>query len=186
MANPISISAELTYLRVRGILAHFAEASKRYRIPLALLLAIASRESRMGLALDENWTGDHGYGIGIMQIDKRYHGGFTQAHRNDDHQANIHYGAGFLASLVQAFDGDILHAVAAYNSGETRVRNAMNAGLDPNIVTTGRDYARDVIARRQVIENLLGMARVTSKATYLLPAALIGLLTYNYLKTSNL
>ena len=186
MTNNVHLSAELTYLRVRGILAHFAEASQRYRIPLALLLAVASRESRMGLALDENWTGDHGYGIGIMQIDKRYHGGFTQAHRNDDHQANIDYGAGFLASLVQAFDGDIPHAVAAYNSGESRVRSAMYAGLDPNTVTTGRDYARDVLARRRAIENLLGMARATSKAAYLLPAGLIGLLTYNYLNTSDL
>lgn len=183
MASPVSISTELTYLRVRGILGYFVLASERYGIPLVLLLAVASRESNMGLGLDANWTGDHGYGIGIMQIDKRYHPGFTETHPNNDHQANINYGAQFLADLINVFNGEFRSAIAAYNAGETRVRNALRARLDPDQVTTGGDYSRDVLHRMEVIQSVMGLTKASSVAVYLLPAGLVGLATYNYLKT---
>lgn len=183
MAGPVAISTELTYLRVRGILGHFVQSSERYDLPLALLLAIASRESNMALSLDAAWTGDHGNGIGIMQIDKRYHPGFTENHRNDDHGANIDYGAGFLSRLVEVFDGELLAAAAAYNAGETKVRSAVNAGLHPDNVTTGRDYGQDVLNRMEVIEKMMGLSKASSVAVYLIPVSLIGLVTYNYLNS---
>lgn len=185
MTGAVAISAELTYLRVRGILGYFVQASDHHQVPLALLLGVASRESNMGLGLDENWTGDHGYGKGLMQIDSRHHPQFTASHRNDDHQANIHYGASFLAGMITRFNGEYLPAIAAYNAGEARVRTAIGAGLNPDQVTTGGDYVRDVLRRMEVIESVMGLTRASGAAVYLLPASLIGLATYNYVKAAS-
>ena len=181
MASTVSISAELTYIRIRGILPYFMEAAGLYQVPLAILLGVASRESRMGLALDADGTGDHGYAHGIMQVDIRHHPTFTGRHSPHDHQANIDYGAGFLAELIDAFGGDIKPAVAAYNAGPSRVRSAVSAGLDPDIVTTGGDYAGDVLARTELVEAVIGITKASSLAVYVLPAGLLGLLTYHFL-----
>lgn len=181
MASSVSISAELTYLRLRGLLPYFIEASKRYGISLALLLAIASRESRMGLALSADGTGDHGNGIGIMQIDKRYHPEFTSRHSPFDHQANINYAAGYLANLLRDFNGDASQAVAAYNGGPSRVRTAVYSGLSPDAVTTGGDYGRDVQERKELIADLMGLSKATSAAAIAIPMGLIALATYNYI-----
>ncbi|PAU94248.1 hypothetical protein CK503_08525 [Aliifodinibius salipaludis] len=181
MTNSFSISAELTYARIRGLMGYFAEASRRYGVPLALLLAVASRESRMGLALSADGTGDHGNGIGIMQIDRRYHPGFTENHSPFDHQANIDYGAEYLAKLLRQFNGNIAQAVAAYNAGPNRVQTAIYAGLPPDSVTTGRDYSQDVLGRKQLIGQLIGLSTATSLSIYVLPMAAIAFATYNYM-----
>ncbi|WP_445664380.1 transglycosylase SLT domain-containing protein [Fodinibius sp. AD559] len=185
MVSSISISTELTYVRLRGLMPYFTEASKKYGLPLVLLLAIASRESRMGLALSADGTGDHGNGIGIMQIDRRYHPGFTGRHSPLDHQANIDYGAKYLAKLFQKFDGNQARAVAAYNAGPNNVRTTIYAGLPPDSVTTGRDYSRDVLQRKQLISQLLGLSKVTSLSVYAVPMAFIALATYNYMTTKD-
>lgn len=184
MASTLYISAELTFVRVRGILGYFMEAADRHKVPLAILLAVASRESRMGLALDADGTGDHGFGHGIMQVDVRHHPEFTGNHSPHDHRANIDYGAGYLGELIQAFDGDPTPAVAAYNAGRSRVRSAMAAGLDPNIVTTGGNYASDVLRRTESVETLLGITKASSLIVYVLPIGLLGVATYKLLSTS--
>lgn len=181
MASSISLSTELTYVRLRGLMPYFTEASKRYGLPLVLLLAIASRESRMGLALAPDGTGDHGNGIGIMQIDKRHHPNFTDRHSPFDHQANIDYGAQYLAQLLQQFNGNTVRAVAAYNAGPNKVRTATYAGLPPDSVTTGRNYSRDVLQRKQLISQLLGLSKAVSLSAYLLPLSAVAFLTYNYI-----
>jgi soluble lytic murein transglycosylase-like protein len=181
MTNSFSISAELTYARIRGLMGYFAEASRLYGVPLALLLAMASRESRMGLALAPDGTGDRGNGIGIMQIDRRYHPNFTDRHSPFDHKANIDYGAQYLAKLLQQFNGNTARAVAAYNAGPNKVRTATYAGLPPDSVTTGRDYSRDVLQRKQLIGQLLGLSKAVSLSAYLLPLSAVAFLTYNYI-----
>lgn len=182
--NPsLSISTELTYARLRGLMPFFTGASKRYGIPLILLLAIASRESRMGLALSAEGTGDHGNGIGIMQIDRRYHPGFTDHHNPLDHQANIDYGARYLAKLLQEFNGNTARAIAAYNAGPNKVRTAIYGGLPPDSVTTGRDYSQDVLQRKQLISQLLGLSKATSLSVYAVPMAFIAFATYNHMTT---
>ena len=181
MANSLSLSTELTYVRLRGLIPYFTEASKRYGLPMVLLLAIASRESRMGLALSPDGTGDHGNGIGIMQIDRRYHPGFTDRHSPFDHQANIDYGAQYLAKLFQQFNRNTDRAVAAYNAGPNKVRTAIYAGLPPDSVTTGGDYSQDALARKQLIKQLLGLSKATSLSVYILPMAAIAFATYNYM-----
>lgn len=183
MVSSISISAELTYVRIRGLMGYFSEASKRYDVPLALLLAVASRESRMGLALSDDGTGDHGNGIGIMQIDRRYHPGFTNRHGPFDHQANVDYGASYLAKLLQQFNGNTIRAVAAYNAGPNKVQTAIYAGLPPDSVTTGGDYSQDVLQRKQLISQLLGLSKATSLSIYVFPMAAIAFATYNYMTT---
>ncbi|WP_440999894.1 transglycosylase SLT domain-containing protein [Fodinibius sp. SL11] len=184
MTLSLSLSTELTYVRLRGLMPYFSEASKRYGIPLMLLLAIASRESRMGLALSADGTGDHGNGIGIMQIDRRYHPGFTNRHNPLDHQANIDYGAEYLAKLLREFEGNQAQAVAAYNAGPNKVRSAIYAELPPDSVTTGRDYSRDVLQRKQLIGQLLGLSKATSLSVYVLPMTAIAFATYNYYMTT--
>lgn len=181
MVSSISISAELTYVRIRGLMPYFMQASKRYGVPLALLLAIASRESRMGLALSSDGTGDHGNGIGIMQIDRRYHSDFTNRYSPFDHKANINYGARYLAQLLHEFNGDTAQAVAAYNGGPRRVRTAVYSGLSPDAVTTGGDYGRDVLQRKQLVTDLMGLSKATSMTAIAIPMGLIALATYNYI-----
>lgn len=183
MTSSLSISAELTYVRLRGLMGYFLQASQRYGLPLALLLAIASRESRMGLALSPDGTGDHGNGIGIMQIDKRYHPEFTGRHSPFDHQANINYGAQYLAELLREFNGNASQSIAAYNGGPRRVRTAVYSGLSPDAVTTGGDYSRDVLERKQLITDLMGLSKATSAATIAIPMGLIALATYNYINS---
>lgn len=185
MSSSFSISAELTYVRIRGFLGYFNEASSRFGVPLVLLLAIASRESRMGLALSADGTGDHGNGIGIMQIDRRYHPAFTSQHSPFDHEANIRYGAKYLAQLIKEFGGNQAQAVAAYNAGPKRVRTTLYAGLPPDSVTTGGDYAADVLQRQQLISQLMGISKAAGLSAYLVPLSIIAFATYNYTTTKN-
>jgi soluble lytic murein transglycosylase-like protein len=185
MVDSLHISSQLAYLRVRGIYRHFQQASLRNNIPIALLLAIASRESGMGLSLDANWTGDNGNGIGIMQIDRRYHSDFTGRFANNDHQANIDYGAEFLSGLIRQFPGDRTAAVAAYNAGASRVRSALVSGLPPDAVTTGRDYGSDVIERMNVIESILGASKKSSFTAAAVAMIIAGFASYKLLTQNN-
>ena len=185
MVDSLHLSSQLAYLKMRGIYPHFIEASRRYQIPLALLLAIASRESGMGLALDTDWTGDSGNGIGIMQIDRRYHPEFTSQFANNDHQANIAYGAEFLSGLIRQFPGDRPAAVAAYNAGAGRVRSALAAGLSPDAVTTGRDYSSDVRRRMQIIDSILGSSHRSQSLKAIIAMSLAGFVSFKLLTQPN-
>ncbi len=164
-------------------MGHFYEASQLHNVPVSLLLAIASRESHMGLALDGNWTGDNGNGIGIMQIDRRYHSGFTSSHANNDHRANIHYGSKFLADLIGKFGGKLTPAVAAYNAGYTKVRNTISAGIDPNLVTTGQNYASDVLQRKEIVESVMGISKASTASMVLVPLIITGFISYQIFNT---
>ncbi|MDZ7660476.1 transglycosylase SLT domain-containing protein [Fodinibius sp.] len=183
MISSLSISSQLSYLRIKGILGYFYEASRAHKVPVSLLLAIASRESNMGLALDSNWTGDHGNGIGIMQIDRRYHREFTSSTPNNDHRANVHYASKFLADLIGKFNGRLTPAVAAYNAGYTKVRNTISAGVDPNLVTTGQNYASDVLARKEIVESVLGISKASTASMVLLPLIITGFISYQIFNT---
>lgn len=137
-----------------------------YQLDPALILAVIDRESLGGEALTPKGpagTGDHGYGTGLMQIDKRAHAFATctdDAGRplTSDPWLNISYGARLLRRLLDTFAGDVAAALAAYNAGAGRVRRALSA-LSPeaplvervkvvNALTTGGDYVSDVLRRR--------------------------------------
>lgn len=166
-------------------MGYFAQTARRYHVPLALLLAIASRESRMGLALSADGTGDRGNGIGIMQIDRRYHPDFTSRHNPFDHGANIDYGGQYLGSLLQQFGGNTTRAAAAYNAGPESVKMALGTGLPADSVTTGGNYAADVRLRTNLIEDLMGLSKAASAAVYIIPAGFILLTTYNFATISS-
>jgi len=185
MASSLHISSQLAYIRIRGLMGYFHDASVNHGVPVALLLAIASRESNMGLALDANFAGDNGNGIGIMQIDRRYHSGFTNRHAGSDHQANINYGAEFLSGLIRQFPGDRQAAVAAYNAGASRVRSARAAGLPPDAVTTGRDYSSDVLNRMKTIESIGERPGTSSLTTAVIAMAIAGYVSYTLLTQNN-
>jgi soluble lytic murein transglycosylase-like protein len=137
-----------------------------YRVDPLLLAAVVDRESLGGEALTPKGpagTGDKGHGRGLGQIDDRAHP-FTSCTDDTgkylwkDPWLNLSYSARLLRRLLDTFSGDVAPALAAYNAGAKRVRNAMNAlpadaPLADRIravdsVTTGKDYAQDVLRRR--------------------------------------
>jgi len=138
--------------RVLSLRDKFETVSKESDIPVALLVALASRESRVGHMLKPDGTGDDGHAFGIMQIDFRYH---TVLGRNDPASlAHIRQAASILNEYrdkvhqkhPQWSDEHILKgAIVAYNSGVKNVQTIY--GMD--IGTTGDDYGSDVIARAQ-------------------------------------
>ena len=126
----------------------FLESAELYCVPAALLAGICSRETRC-----RNIIGDHGNGVGLMQIDKRYHPFATEKGAMTPDR-NIEYAARLLASNWTALCRDMSKAswtyaeklrgaVAAYNSGLRNVQTweRMDVG------TTQNDYSADVWER---------------------------------------
>ncbi len=148
---------QLNRTRTRGWLAFFDEAASQFNWPVALLLAIASRESNI-----QNILGDGGHGRGIMQIDDRSFPDFANSGRWRDPRQNILMGARVLSGkrrfLTQNGVGGALltrASVAAYNSGEGNVRRAIRRGLDVDTFTAHRNYSADVLGRAEVFAELL-------------------------------
>lgn len=144
--------AEKDGRRVLAIADRFMQASHDFDLPPALLAAIASRESRIGLLLDRDGWGDFGNAFGIMQIDKRHH--IVLGRPDPRSVLHIQQAADILQAyfvrikkihpqwpMVRQLQG----AVAAYNVGVKNVRTL--AGMDRG--TTHDDYSNDVWARAQ-------------------------------------
>jgi len=133
-----------------------------------ILAAIDSRESRFGLALDEDGLGDVGHGHGEMQIDDRSHAVFCASGRWRDIAASLEYvhknvivpAFNYLGDYFSLFGEDYAAlfrgAIAAYNCGPGNVRQAMEAGQDVDARTTGKDYSADVIERAMALKEALG------------------------------
>ena len=144
--------------RARANLPTIREASRQSGVPVALIAAIASRESRVGNALDKGGWGDNGNGYGHMQVDKRYHDVQTQ----DGPAGLAHYlqACRIFASYLEqtgkkhpswALSDRIRGALVAYNSGMSNVQTIERA----DVGTTGGDYSADVIARAQYYQTAL-------------------------------
>jgi hypothetical protein len=158
-----AVDKQINTLQDRGYLPYFEAAAQRHNVSLSILLGIASHESRMGLALDANFTGDGGHGRGLMQIDDRWHADFLATHANDDHEAIIDYAANLLRSNLDTFDQDYTKALAAYNAGAGNVRKAIRNGLPADAYTTpykaGRGpYSGDIIERAGAFAAKLNLA----------------------------
>jgi murein DD-endopeptidase MepM/ murein hydrolase activator NlpD len=146
----------------KTLLNRFKEASKKYDIPVALILALASRESHLGSILGRGnnkagW-GDNNNAFGVFQVDKRYHkiqgqhDPFSWEHL--DHAMGIfnQYRSEIQKKHPDWSQSNILKgACVAYNSGVNNVQTieGMNEG------TTNNDYGDDVIARAQEFFGLL-------------------------------
>jgi len=154
MANSISISTHLAYAKASGFMPAFDNAAMQTGIDRNLLLAVADRESLMGLALDSRGLGDNGHGNGLMQVDDRYHGGYTATVSPFDHRANVLKGAQILQAEINRYGGNLNYALPAYNAGSGNVDKAIGRGLSPDAYTTGNDYGRDVLDRYQIIKSM--------------------------------
>ncbi len=138
----------------------FVEVGNEFGFPPALLAAIASRETRGRNEL----FGDHGNGVGLMQVDIRFHEDRANAIRNaaterEQTKLGIEFGATVLKEMYDRVsekhpDWDevwtLRGAITAYNSGSGNV--ATQGGLDRG--TTGNDYSADVWERAKVYAQL--------------------------------
>lgn len=146
---------------------HFKSVGEQRKCDPLLLAAICDRESNGGEALTPKgpWgTGDHGYGLGLMQIDRRAWPDFASKVDPTGRPLwtlpdwNIDHGAFVLVLGLAAFDGDEAAAVAAYNAGRGRVRRELDELTNPHSeaqriaaldrLTTGANYVSDVLRRR--------------------------------------
>ncbi len=151
--------SQLNRAKANGWLEFFRKASTRYSIPLSILLAIASRETNM-----RNIKGDGGHGRGLMQIDDRYHSKFIKENQEGlDPESNIDYAANLLRfnmNMVNEKLGGLVPnlwkpAISGYNGSLTKVIKVSRAGQDSDSVTTGKNYAADVLSRSEVFDKLL-------------------------------
>lgn len=129
-----------------------------YKVDPALLLAVVDRETN-----GKNVIGDHGFGIGLGQVDKRSHP-FASCEDDTgklvalDPWMGLSYSARLLRRLLDTFSGEVAPALAAYNAGAGRVRKALNALPATHTaaervtacdsVTTGKNYSSDTLRRR--------------------------------------
>lgn len=135
----------------KRVMAHkdkFISVAKKFKLPPALLAAIASRESRGGAVL-KNGFGDGGHGFGLMQVDDR--NPFTVVQTGGPAgQPHIDQATGILANKLatvkQGFSNlsaveQLQMAVSRYNGGAGKRPPNSDQG------TTGGDYMNDVWAR---------------------------------------
>jgi hypothetical protein len=114
--------------------------------------------------------GDGNNGIGIIQIDIRWHKIAAEAKRTGSWRTNpkplVEYGVQMLKNnsiAATAHFGDkpwfsltsaLKIAASGYNSGLTRALKAAGEG-DSDKYTTGRDYGKDVMKRMVVFQEFL-------------------------------
>lgn len=128
-------------------------AAERHVLPVGLVCAIISRESRGGAALDSKGWGDHGNGWGVMQVDKRHHNVTgLDVQRGPWHCEHLAYACSVLSlyrrEMINRFPqwpvwAQLKGAVAAYNFGPRNVRTIERMDIN----TTGNDYSSDVCVR---------------------------------------
>jgi hypothetical protein len=143
-------------------IASLKKVSLRLKVPVEIILALASRESHLGALLGSfgnkpGW-GDRNQAWGILQVDKRFHAirglddPFSEAHI----EQAISIFASYRDQIERKHPGwedefVLKGACVAYNSGVSNVQSisGMNKG------TTHDDYGDDVIARAQFCRDQL-------------------------------
>lgn len=115
---------------------HVARLAAKYDISPALLEAVVWQESRWNEA-----ARSHAGARGLAQLMPGT--ARTLGVDPNDPAANLEGGARYLRMQLDAFDGDLEKALAAYNAGPRRVRQA---GGVPNIAET-RAYVAAIMAR---------------------------------------
>jgi soluble lytic murein transglycosylase-like protein len=146
----------------------FQASGLKYGLDPLLLLAVCDRESLCGKTLAEDGTGDNHNGLGLMQLDRRWHPQFAAMLLPDgtpawkDPAINIDEGARVLSFGLKVF-GKEDAAVASYNAGVRKVANELDELTvpgDPEMtelirrhrldeITTGGNYVSDVLGRRE-------------------------------------
>ncbi|HWQ36952.1 MAG TPA: tape measure protein [Blastocatellia bacterium] len=161
-----------------GDLKSFAAIAQRLGIPLPVLLGVASRETGI-----RNIIGDHGRGVGVMQVDTGTDAAFKASGAWKDVGKSIERGAQILIEkmrqlqqlegksvtlkdrkgrkytfTVPHLEGEQLlqTAIASYNSGMWAAYH-VSKGRSPDYGTTGRNYSADVLARARVFAGITGL-----------------------------
>ena len=160
------LELELQRSRANGLYALLQSAAATHQLSFAFVLGVASRETSI-----QNELGDGGHGVGVLQIDIRYHEIALQAKESGSWKTDpgplIDYGAGMLASNVawakETFpqyggengQGWLKIAASAYNAGQIGAKTGVEAG-DSDLHTTGKNYGKDVLQRMAIFEQLIG------------------------------
>lgn len=129
----------------QAVLATIQDAARRHRLSARLVEAVAWQESR----LRQNAVSPKG-ARGVMQLMPATARGLGVD--ATDLSANIDGGAAYLAQLIQRYDGDIIHALAAYNASPNVV--ARYGGVPPYAET--RAYVAAVLDRMATRSDMLG------------------------------
>jgi soluble lytic murein transglycosylase-like protein len=125
----------------------FASASQRYGLSPHLIKAVAGTESNF----NSNATSPAGAG-GIMQIMPDTAKGLGVTDVRDPTQ-NIHGGANYLKQQLVKYNGNINHALAAYNWGPGNVDKWLAAGGDPSkLPAETQNYIATVKARNDALQ----------------------------------
>jgi hypothetical protein len=138
-----------------------AEAAAVHSHRPEVLAGIMCRESEGGLSklLDKpgpEGRGDGGNGLGLMQLDRRWHPEFYASGDWRNPAKNIMKGALELAAkrrviarLSKKLGVEVTHperaAVASYNCGEGRVMQALRLGLGEDYYSAHRNYSSEVL-----------------------------------------
>lgn len=113
----------------------FREAARHYKLPFALIKAVAKVESNFNPK-----AVSHANAKGMMQLIDSTARRMNVSDPFDPRQS-VFGGARYLRMLANTFDGDLVRTAAAYNAGPERVRRAKGV---PNIRETQR-YVRRVL-----------------------------------------
>lgn len=109
--------------RMQRFEASIHRASDRYQVPAALIAGLIQQESQF----NPN-ARSHVGAMGLMQLMPATARGLGVTNAFDPEQ-NIDAGTRYLKTLIDQFDGNIEHALAAYNAGPGSVRR--HGGIPP-------------------------------------------------------
>jgi soluble lytic murein transglycosylase-like protein len=123
--------------------AVIAESADFYRIPRALVKAIIATESNYN-----PWAVSERGAVGLMQL---MPGTAREMYVADpfDPVQNIQGGVRYLRVLVNAFDGDLLRVLAAYNAGPDAVRRTGQSDTGVPAIPETIEYVRRVMEHYQ-------------------------------------
>lgn len=153
----------------RGYIPMFAAAAQQYDFPIALLMAIASRETNMTNMLGD-FRGGKYHGHGIMQVDIGTAPEWCASGAWRDVRQSIMKGTGILAQKRVQLNREwpkgrqrtlrefLWVLAASYNQGAALKGGALGDFLTygtPDRTTTGGDYGADVLGRMVEFQALL-------------------------------
>lgn len=145
-----------------GYIRMLVVAANKYGVPPELAVALASRETNI-----KNILGDKKRGIGVVQVDRRYHSLAAKMYADGSWQtkpeALIDYGIKYYAGLLSWASKKYPQynhrkiGTSAYNAGEGGAEHGVAAG-DSDAFTTAPPYAKDVLDRAELFKVLLAKA----------------------------
>lgn len=143
--NDFKVEIDRATLKTYPYCKCFERASRKYGVPILLLLSVAKGESNFNPK-----AVSHKDAIGVMQIlwpDTASDLGFTKRKDLFDPCRNIDAGASYLSSLLKRYKGDIYLTLAAYYSGPNRVKKG-------SVPSYGDDYSHYIYSKLNSIRRI--------------------------------